>query len=470
MPFEVVAEFPGAGDLQVYEHGWQSWSPSGLYPATATSPRPQSPLGVYSFRPGATPPPDGFQGEGLLAVVEPDGATTLVAAARPDRAVPSIRAGVATDGSLRVSADGEVDVRREPAGLAAAVERWADEVARRAGIGTAGGSGTIGGSGTTAGIALREHPPAWGSWYCYWNAVSEDDITRTLADLDRLELDARVVQLDDGYQPAIGDWLSTNDRFGPLAGVADRIRATGRGAGLWTAPFLVGADSTVARDHPDWLVGDLDVDLPNWGVRLRVLDVTHPAAAEHLTTLFATLRGWGFDLHKCDFLYAGAMAGRRHADVDPIEAYREGLRVIRAGIGDDATLLACGAPLLPAVGLVDAMRVSPDVNPVYGPLGDDWSQPGIAPAIADTAARTWQHGRWWAIDPDCVIVRPDEVPDRDEWAAFLAATPGLRVSSDHLHRLDDHGLELTRALLQPATAAPAPWTPLPFPGPAQDRG
>ena len=40
MTFAEVAEVPGAAHLVVYEHGWQSWSPTGSYPATATSPRP----------------------------------------------------------------------------------------------------------------------------------------------------------------------------------------------------------------------------------------------------------------------------------------------------------------------------------------------------------------------------------------------------------------------------------------------
>jgi alpha-galactosidase len=452
--FEVVAELDGAADRSVYELGWQSWSPSGLYPATATSARPTSPLGALSYRAGSPPPDDGFQGEGLLAVTDPDGGVTVVSAPHPAEAVPSIRARV-RDGVLQVSADGPVRVWHDPRGLAPAVESWADEVAVAAGVGGADG------------LRLRSHPPAWGSWYCYWNAVTEDDLRRTLLDLDRLELDAPVVQLDDGYQAGVGNWLATNDRFGPLADVASRILDTGRGAGLWTAPLLVDGDGDLARRHPDWLVADLAPDMPNWGVPLRVLDVTHPDAAEHLATVFRRLVEWGFTLHKCDFLYVGAMAGRRRADVDGVAAYREALRLIRDAIGPDATLLACGAPLLPAVGLVDLMRVSPDVNPVYGPLGDDWSQPGIAPAIADGAARVWQHGRWWANDPDCIIVRPGEVPDRDEWAAYLGSSPGLRVSSDHLDRLDEHGLDLTRQLLVTSEPRPVPWRPARFPGPAR---
>jgi len=78
----------------VYEHGWQSWSPTSTYPVTQTSPRPelrwQHPM---RFRPETPAPPRGFQAEGLLAVDPGTGDATRVYAA-PDarQEVPSIRA------------------------------------------------------------------------------------------------------------------------------------------------------------------------------------------------------------------------------------------------------------------------------------------------------------------------------------------------------------------------------------------
>ncbi len=56
------------GSALVYEHGWQSWSPAGLYRAdSAASPRPRRAIWqTMAFRPDAPAPPDGFQGEGLL--------------------------------------------------------------------------------------------------------------------------------------------------------------------------------------------------------------------------------------------------------------------------------------------------------------------------------------------------------------------------------------------------------------------
>ncbi|MET7489630.1 alpha-galactosidase, partial [Streptomyces sp. NPDC005538] len=171
-----------------------------------------------------------------------------------------------------------------------------------------------------------------------------------------------------------------------------------------------------------------------------------PGAAAYLTTVFATLRAEGYDYFKTDFLYAGALDGVRHKEVDAVEAYRTGIALIRAAIGEDAYLLGCGAPILPSIGLFDAMRVSPDTAPHRRPEADDYSQPGQDPAEFTGAARQWQHGRLWVNDPDCLMARP-AVETRERWAAHVEATGGLMASSDRLLSLDQWGVTTTRRLL-----------------------
>ena len=428
---------------RVYEHGWSTFSPAGLYPATGTSPRPRlRQLQTMCYRPETPGPGRGFQGEGLLAVVEADGRTRLFAAPDPAVAVASIRAAVERD-RIVVLSDGPVTERIDDRGLAAAIECWADDIGAAMGVGT-----------------LRSVPAGWCSWYCYWDRVSERDVLDNLRSINRLGLDIGVVQIDDGHQSQVGDWLTRSRRFGPLSRLARAITATGRRAGVWTAPFLVGARSELARQHPDWLVGGAVAAEHAWEQQVLVLDVTHPGAAQHLGTVYRSLADDGFSYHKIDFLYAGALPGRRHLDAGNIEAYREGLRIIRDAVGEDAVLLGCGAPLLPSIGLVDAMRISPDTAPHYEPEHGDMSQAGIRSAIAAGQARAWQHGRFWINDPDCILARP-EVQQRDQWADHIAASRGLTVSSDPLEGLDAHGLDITRRLLRPADTAPRPWRPSP---------
>jgi alpha-galactosidase len=196
---------------------------------------------------------------------------------------------------------------------------------------------------------------------------------------------------------------------------------------------MVSPTSRLAREHPDWLVRDAGAG-EHWGHDMRILDITEPGAAEHLRGVFSTFVKWGFALFKLDFLYAAAIPG--------VDRYREGMRLIRESVGQEAVLLAGGAPLLPSIGLCDAMRIGPDVLPeVADPQLD------LDSAVGITNLRKWMNRRLWVNDPDCLVARP-RIKDREAWAAHLAGYGGMRWSSDRLATLDARGLELTRRLLQ----------------------
>jgi len=422
---------------RVFEHGWQSWSPTTTY---GLHERPYRPSGersrVMNYRPDRSAPDGMFQGEGLLAVQEGDRGPVHVFAAHPGAdTVPSIRARV-EGGSVVVASDGDVQQTTDDAagGMAAALGRWADGYASAVGVGP-----------------IRPAPTIWCSWYYYFTAVTEQDMLENLDAIDHLQLPLEVVQLDDGYQAQLGDWLILSGRFGSLRDLAARIRDRGRRVGIWTAPFLVSGRSRLYAEHPEWLVGGASVGR-NWDQDLFALDVTHPGAAEYLHHVFSTFRRLGIDFFKIDFIYAGALDGKRHDDLPAVQAYRRGVRLIRDAIGPDAYLLGCGAPILPSVGLVDAMRVSPDTGPEYEPGGVDLSLPSMRAAILSGVGRAWQHGRFWVNDPDCLIARP-QAERRERWAAHVERYGGLRGSSDRLHGLDAWGLETTRRLL---AAVPPP--------------
>jgi alpha-galactosidase len=432
---------------RVYEHGWQSWSPTTAYDLRQPPYRPSDATRrALCYRPERVPRPIGFQGEGLLAVDPGDGGPVLVVATFDGANwMPSIRAEHRA-GRVVVSADGpverlELDLPGGPDGsgpgagrlgrLGAALAAWADRYTGRAAV-----------------PPPRPAPTVWCSWYHYFTQVTEADVLENLDAMDDLELPIEVVQLDDGYQAEIGDWLDLSDRFASLGDLVDRIRQRGRRAGVWVAPFLVGERSRVAAEHPDWLVADATAGR-NWDQELRALDVTHPDAAAWLTEVFTTLAGLGFDYFKIDFIYAGALEGGRHDHADGLAAYRRGLELIREAIGPDAYLLGCGAPILPSVGLVDAMRISPDTAPAYEPSDLDLSRPSQRAALLTGRARQWQHGRFWVNDPDCLLARP-AVERREEWAAHVAEVGGLVASSDRLRDLDQWGLETTRRQLRSA--------------------
>ena len=435
MGFSTVTELEyDATAARVFEHGWQSWSPSGWYSLTANPPRPTAPNHhVMAYRPGVEA--SRFQGEGLLAVFTGD--EVVVAGATTPDVVSSIRCEVRGD-RLVISADGEVELVRTATDPNAALADWAQAfVTRNAGD-----------------LAVRVFGPSWCSWYAYWGKVTERDVMAEVRQFEEHDLSVDLVLLDEGYQAEIGDWLTPREDFGSTVRLASDIRSGGRRAGIWVAPFLVGSKSETARLHPEWLIPGITAGT-NWGQEQLVLDVTHSGAARHLQDVFTELCRQGYDHFKLDFVYAGAIEGRRHEQVDGITAYRHGMRLLRDAVGPNRILHGCGAPILPSLGLVDCMRVSPDTDPLVDPPSGDISQPGQRGARSTSVAREFLHGRWWANDPDCLIVQPD-IEDRERWAEHVENAPGLRMSSDPIGALDRWGLDRTRELLTPSSARPHP--------------
>jgi alpha-galactosidase len=443
--FRPLAELSVDADRgTVYEHGWQSWSPATVHPPAGAGHRPARPaMQTMCYRPGRPAPPHGFQGEGLLAVDPGTGDPVRVYAARhPGGEQPSIRAELVGDRMVVAGERPEAVEDLPVAGsLPAALAAWADRLAVRAAV-----------------AAPRRAPTVWCSWYHYLHDATEADVLENLDAIGTRELPVEVVQVDDGWQAEIGDWLTFSDSFASLGDLAGRIRDAGRRAGLWSAPFLVGARSRLAREHPDWLVAGASAG-HNWGQDLFALDVTHPGAVDYLRRVFQSLRGLGFDYFKLDFAYAGALEGRRRRDLPAVAAYREGLALIREAVGPDAYLLGCGAPILPSVGLLDAMRVGPDIDRCFEPPDGDQSRPSQRAATLSVVGRAWQHGRFWVNDPDCLLLAPG-VQRRGLWARTVERYGGLRGSSDRIGDLDRWGLATTRRLLAQAPP-PVPFAPTP---------
>jgi alpha-galactosidase len=424
----VIDEVPVDATARVYAEGWQSWSPTTWYRAGDPAHRPEEGWQhLMRFRPGTQLPPDGVQGEGLL-VIEPGGGapTRTYATLDASAEVPSITARW-RDGRVLVHASGPVETTTAEGSGETALARFGDRF------------------GASAGARISPSAPrVWCTWYRYFEDVTAADVTENLREIERRDLPVEVVQIDDGWSLGTGEWMRPNPRFGSLPDAVAAIRDSGRRAGIWLAPFSVGAASDVARTHPDWLTGAAGY---NWGDDLVGLDLTHPGVRDYLGEVFSGLRDLGVEYLKLDFLYAGAVPSVRFdPDATPIAAYRSGLELIREVIGEEAYLLGCGAPILPSAGLVDAMRVASDT---FHEGGEDGSQ-GLRGRMS-LEARAWQDGRLWTTDPDCLVARP-EFALREEWADVVLRAPGVRGFSDRIAELDARGMDLVRRLLEGARA------------------
>jgi len=442
---------------QVLEHGWQSWSVVRRCSPTDRRPERASSPGLVKRMHLADPDSAGETVNGDQFLLWDAGVAGFLAGgrhlstveARPDGLVAwALLDSTAIAPGAELQLDPLWISGGEPGPLYSAyAERW-------------------GATGQARPAATA--PTGWCSWYHYFDRVTPrdvDDNTR-LASSHRLGM----VQIDDGWQAAIGDWTRAAPGWpGGTAAAAGRIRARGLTPGLWTAPFLVAENSAVAGRHPDWLVRRPDglpvrsAYNPQWGGWAHALDTTHPGALDYLRSTFTALRAEGFDYHKIDFCYAAAAPGLRHdGSATRAGALRLGLQAVRDGIGDDAFLLGCGCPFGPAVGVVDAMRVSADVAPTWASehrlAGFDETLPSLRNALAATLLRAPLHRRLWANDPDCLMLRPTQT-GLEPWqrrlqAAVVAGTGGFAIVSDDLALLGDDEWETLEMVVSAGSDQP----------------
>ncbi|MGY0019551.1 glycoside hydrolase family 36 protein [Streptomyces sp. cg35] len=293
----------------------------------------------------------------------------------------------------------------------------------------------------------------WCSWYAYYENITEEQLTKDITALRGLPFD--VVQIDDGWEQRVGDWHANAKFPSGMRALADRITEAGLRPGLWIAPFIVHPDAQVAHERPELLLRDGD-GAPvtaghNWGTGYWALDLTLPAAQEHLREMMRRVsRDWGFTYLKIDFIGAGAVPGARFEDVGREEAYRIGLRIIREEAGPDAYLLGSGAPLLPSLGLLDGIRSGPDVAPLWEHYATQDPSDALARnAVVNTVHRLWQ-APLLEVDPDVVYFRSRLnllTEQQQSWLRDLADVCGFRAVSDPPGWLHPDELEAMTAYL-----------------------
>jgi alpha-galactosidase len=444
--------------VRMFRHGYQSWSPSGwaTFGMDVDPSRTAGAISLVVDMHHADP-----------AIAEPDELRSeLVTVLDDGSADPPLVAGFLGGGEH----DGTFRLRRSGDGLELWVEAFLGGIELEPGsarrlhsvgswfVDDADGVQAVldtwaaaVGSSNGARVAAP-YQVGWCSWYHYFDAVTERDVSANLARTSAWPFD--VFQIDDGFQPAIGDWLETNDKFdSSLEALASGISAEGLVPGLWIAPFLAAPTSDVARENPGWIARHASsrplVGMVNehWGGAVHVLDTTQPEVLAHLELVARTLVEAGFRYLKLDFTYAPALAGQ-YADASrsPAQRVRAGFDAIRRGAGDDVFILGCGAPLGACIGVVDGMRIGPDVAPWWAPPPGHWSPPGYAEtspatafALAATTARQFMHRRLWLNDPDCVMLRTRETSMSAEevhrWAMAVGASGGMALVSDDLSLL-----------------------------------
>jgi hypothetical protein len=288
----------------------------------------------------------------------------------------------------------------------------------------------------------------WCNWFYDHTATSEDEIVRN-AEFAAGHLKAfglEWIQIDDGYQRAFSDWEG-NERFPHgMKWLADRIRALGLKPGIWIAPYVVSEGTDIHRNHPDWLIRNLDGSIRHCGDRgatkLYGLDISVPAAAEWFRGLFhQVVNAWGYDFIKLDFVEWTILAAERYHDPtwSRAMAYRRGAEIIREVMGPNRHLLDCGPPQI-TVGLIDSTRIELDLPFLtWQQYTGDYNS--NAPAIAK---RYYFHKRTWINDADHLGVALLTPSQATVAASVIALSGGTLISGDRLIELDDMRLDIVR--------------------------
>lgn len=317
--------------------------------------------------------------------------------------------------------------------------------------------------------ARHTQPPAffWSSWYHAYETMNQTTLEETLSGIRAEGVSFQYIELDAGYTPHLGDWLTPNHRWpGGLQKAAETILDAGYRPGIWVAPFIVGDRSTLYHEHPDWVLHGLDgkpvVQLRSytepkiWGnpdCDYYVLDASHPDALQYIENVFRTLKSWGFSLFKTDFMlwsmHDSATVRRYDPSLTSVEVMRKTLAVIRDAIGEDSYLLGCIAPFMPFIGYADGMRLA-------GDCGAQWAEAyGPVNMLRELPCDNYFNHVFWQNDPDAMLLRDFDtmlMPNEARSLALLQALSGGAVStSDPVQRLGDDRKRLLR-LVEPRCA------------------
>jgi alpha-galactosidase len=285
---------------------------------------------------------------------------------------------------------------------------------------------------------FEKTPRVWCSWYSLFKWINEPILAKALHEMGDLPFD--VYQIDDGWQDDSGHWDAGKNFPLGMAPFADKIKATGRTAGIWLSPFIVTPNLKIFSEHNDWILRDEQGNLVpagmNWTGSTYALDVTHPEVLDWLDALIRKVVGWGYGYLKLDFLYAGAAIGKRYKDIPREEAYRNAMQVMREAAGD-AYILACGAPIIPSLGLCDGIRIGPDVSPYWLNKAMTVWLNNPNDTSTQNAIRTSVHRLWLKplvnVDPDVMYFRKKYnwlKPHENQLLEDLGTLTGFKATSD----------------------------------------
>ena len=211
---------------------------------------------------------------------------------------------------------------------------------------------------------------AWSSWHKFHRSIDEVKIRRNLAEFRDRKIPLKYFIVDDGGAQGLGDWGAPASGFpSGMSSLAAEIRGSGFTPGIWFAPFVVGGDSSVFRNHKDWLARETGKRIkpagwiPAHGGAFYALNLTRDDVREYIAGSIRRFREeWDFGLIKMDLLYAAALYppdGQSRG-----EAMHNAMDFIHSLKGGAEYLLS-GVPLESAFERAEYCRIGADTTPYW---------------------------------------------------------------------------------------------------------
>lgn len=268
---------------------------------------------------------------------------------------------------------------------------------------------------------LKKPIKGWCSYYAFGTKINETKILNQVEVLRKNNLTKfEYILLDEGWNTAWGDWLEVDNTKFPsgLKRFAKKIKSHRFKLGIWLAPFLVSPKAKIVKNHPSWFV-QKDGSLHH-GLRMTtfdkflpfhkyMLDIKNKNVQAYLDRIFTWLiTDCGFELIKLDFLYANHfMPDRTNEEADTL--LRQFLYRIKKKY-PKVYILGCGSPLIPAIGVVDGMRIGPDTLTPYVQsipwFGTYTNKKRYKNVMVNLKTRRWTN-IFWNTDPDVFICRKE---------------------------------------------------------------
>ncbi|MGA2033790.1 MAG: glycoside hydrolase family 36 protein [Thermoguttaceae bacterium] len=324
---------------------------------------------------------------------------------------------------------------------------------------------------------IKLHPQLAGycTWYSEKHGAAGDEKSiievATLAAKELKPFGFSFVQIDDEWQNGGGyngprrgfDRVKPNGPYPHgMKPVAEKIGSLGLTAGIWFMPFARNHQDPEYRDRQHWFV-KRDHGKPyetEWGG--TSLDLTEPEVKAHLTQLVKTIHSWGYNYFKMDGLWTGTATEQMYINDhykddhignnaplhDPaktnIEAYRDGLKLLRQAAGPDVFFSGCNVSqnmrsLGGSIGLVDSMRIGPD---------NGWEWGGVLTPVGHGSPIYFLNGRVWWNDPDPYYVRTNLPLNQARFlSSWVAITGSFSLNSDWLPDLPAERLEIIKRII-----------------------